>query len=83
MVGQPGSTVGTAIGLLPSAVIGNVGNANAVVDEFESELRDIFQNVQTEDPMAFVMKEKLNVENGKELLMDGECLNFGFGSTDY
>lgn len=46
-------------------------------DDFESELAHIFtlQGLETElnDPKSFVMKEKLNMNNGKELLMDGEC----------
>lgn len=46
-------------------------------NDFESELAQVFalQGLETEldDPKGFVMKEKLNMKNGEELLMDGEC----------
>ncbi|KAJ3899195.1 hypothetical protein F5879DRAFT_1005368 [Lentinula edodes] len=67
MAGQVGSTV--AVDSLATGMRGTDNTAD--VDIFESELHAIFKDVQTEDPLGLIMREKLDpMKNGKEMLME-------------
>lgn len=73
MAGQVGSTV--AVDSLAAGMRGTDNTAD--IDNFESELHAIFKDVQREDPLGLIMREKLDaMRNGKEMLMEGGSFIF-------